>query len=78
MSGEMAGAEEETYSLKLPLNCIVMKTYGGTDLPLMARGPSQMCCTPVTGRTRWLLRVLQSPLPDFLSASSGCTQVGFS
>lgn len=69
MSGEIVGAEEEPYSLKLLLNCILTETYGGTDTPLMAPVQSQTYCTPVTGRTRWLFWILESPSHDLLSAS---------
>lgn len=63
MSGEVVGAEEEPYSLKLLLNCILMVTYGGTDMTLMALAQSQMYCSPVTGTTRWLFLDFVKPFP---------------
>lgn len=75
MLGEIVGGGEEPHSLKLLLHCTLTETYGGTDTPLMAPVGPQTCCTPVTGRTRWLWGILEGPLHDFLSASQACRQV---
>lgn len=61
MSGEIIGAEEETYSPQLLLNCTLTETDGCTDMLLMALVPSQACCTPSE--------------PELLSVLSGEQQI---
>lgn len=68
MSGEI-GAEEETYSLKLLLNCTLTETDGGTDMLLMALVPSQAYCTPATRTTMRIFWNLENPLLDLIFAS---------